>query len=509
MEIREMENTMSVLNDLFRGADKKESIRIFSKSRNRYENHQVKWLLQEENLRNTIRRFPAGDLYISFNTFKNTGRIKKRGSAARDTLFNVYNFCIDVDYKAGIDRNMPVEEAISCITALWDDSFGNSIPMSSYIEYGNQFRLIYSIKGHLGTESQFRAIELVAKRIVHTLNSYPDFDFHAEMQPLSSYIRFPGSINRKRSAGQPVIRFMKVCPVIDGEAIDIDTKKTLGEYMEEVLDPWEKPAWYEKWQKRDKKKKKKHTRSLKELNHSRMEDIAKIQRYYIKEGEIGYRSKLCFAYFIHAKKYFDNREAATSALSDFNQAFPHPLSEGKLRNCICTAIHKDYRMKNATLLEFLGITEELAELLELNLRENAVNNAEHCKAYRMRKKKAKKRKGQLRSQKTERLKKSIIAMRKRRVCAEKMAIALGLSVKTVERYVSALMKEGRILKMKVVKKCDKVIGSKKEAQGEEFLQAFVEAVGTIGRTCMKSDKTEAQLIREMDLFDAACLACRE
>lgn len=512
-----MKSTMSVLKDLFKHANKKEAIRIYSKSRNRHEDHQIKWLLQEENLQKTIKRFPAGDLYISFNTFKNTGHKKKSGSAARNALFNVYNFCIDVDYKTGTDRNVPVEQAISCITGLWDSSLGNLIPMPSYIEYGNQFRLIYCIKGHLGTERQFRAVELVAKRIVHILNSCPDFDFHAEIQPLNSYIRFPGSINMKKNilhhspdAARPVIRFMKVRPVIDGYEIDMDPRKTLGEFMDEVLGDWEKPDWYEKWKGSDKKEKKKHIGSLKELNGSRMENIKKIQEYYIKEGEIGWRNKLCFAYFIHAKQYFDAPEAASAALCDFNQAFSHPLSDGKLQNCICTAIHKDYRMKSATLLDFLSITSELADTLQLNLRANASSgNVDYCRAYRIRQKKAKKRRGQMRSQKTEKIKKNIIAMRKHQVSAGRIAAVLGLSTKTVERYISVLMKEGRLLRMKVVQKCDEIINSKKEAQGNEFLRTFVGSIETVGRAFTASGKTEAQLIREMELFNAAYRACRE
>ncbi len=512
MEIIKMKSTLAMLNDLFQHADGKETIRIYSRSR--HEDHQVKWLLQEENLRKIIRRFPAGDLYLSFNTFKNTG---KSGSAAKDALFNVYNFCIDVDYKAGIDRNVPVEQAISCITELWNHSIGNLIPMPSYIEYGNQFRLIYCIKGHLGTDRQFQAIELVAKKIVHALNSYSDFDFHAEMQPLSSYIRFPGSINMKKNTGQPAIQFMKVCPVIDGYEIDMDARKTLGEYMDEVLGEWEKPGWYEQWKKSDKKKK--HIRSLKELNHSRMEDITKIQRYYIKEGEIGYRDKLCFAYYIHAKQYFDKPEDAINALAKFNQAFPHPLSDGKLQNCICTAVRKNYSIKSTTLLDFLSITPELADELGLNLRTKASGNADYCRAYRLRKKKAKKKKGQLRCQKTKKVKKSIVSMRKHRVPTSRIAAALGLSTKTVERYISVLMKEGRLLRMSVVKKCEEIINSKKEThipyptagtgspdQRGDQLQAFAKSIETIGRAytsaCM-SGKSEAQFFREMELFDAA------
>ena len=41
MEILDMTSTMNILKDLFRYAEKRETVRIYSKSSRRYENHQV------------------------------------------------------------------------------------------------------------------------------------------------------------------------------------------------------------------------------------------------------------------------------------------------------------------------------------------------------------------------------------------------------------------------------------------------------------------------------------
>ncbi len=507
MEILDMTSTMNILKDLFRYAEKRETVRIYSKSSRRYENHQVCWLLQEANLRKILKQFPNRDLYISFNTFKNTGKnTRKDGSASRKALFNAYNFCIDVDYKAGRDRNVPVEDAVAAIYELFSQPFGNEIPMPSYIEYGNQFRLIYCIEGHLSSERQFKAIDLVAKKIADALNSYPDFDFHAETQPLSSFIRFPGSINGKCREDAPVIQFSKIFMAKNGYEIDIRTRRTLSEYMDTVLGDWEKPEWYEKWKKTRKNKMKKHARSLKELNRSRMEDIIKIRSHIVQDGEIGYRNKLCFAFFIHAKQYFEFLDDALEALNRFNSEFSCPLPDGKLRNCICTAIHKDYYIKNATLLQFLDITEDLAAELKLNLATNASCNADYCKKYRNKKKKEKKKAGMLRSQQTARIKNTIVAMRRKNCRTENIMHVLGLSRKSVERYISTLIQERRLLKMKVAKKCQDIIESRKELSGEEFIQAFASAVETVGKIYATSDKSEQEWIYELSLFDKACRA---
>lgn len=515
MEILDMENAMNILRDLFRYAEKKEAVRIFSKSAGWHEDHQVRWLLQEGNLRKALRKFPGEDLYISFNTFKNAGG--KQGRASKDALFNVYNFCIDVDYKAGRDRDVSVRDAVAAVCELFGHPFGNEIPMPSYIEYGNQFRLIYCLDGHLSSEKQWGAIELVARRIVQALNDYEGFDFHAETQPLTSYIRFPGSTNAKERHHAPTIQFIRTFMAKDGCKIDIPTRRTLGEYMDIVLGDWEKPGWYDQWKKEGGRQVsasgRRRTRSLKELNHSRMEDIVKIRNHIIQNGEVGYRDKLCFAYFIHAKKYFECLDDALHALSRFNAGFTFPLSDAKLKNCICTAIRKDYCIKNATLLEFLGITEDLAAILKLNLAKNASCNADYCRKHRRKKRKARKRAGMLRSQKTARMKDAIVAMRRKNCRTESIMHALGLNRKSVERYITILIKERRLLKMKVAKKCRDVIESRKEPSGMEFFKESASAVETAasqsfsGKIYAASDKSRQEWIYELNLFDKACRAC--
>lgn len=513
MEIQDMDSAMGILRDLFQSAKKKETVRIFSKSGGRHEDHQVRWLLQEGNLRKALARFPGEDLYISFNTFKNSGeKAGKPGRASRDALFNVYNFCIDVDYKAGRDRDVPVRDAVAAVWELFGQPFGNEIPMPAYIEYGNQFRLIYCLEGHLSSERQWGAIELVARKIVQALNDYEDFDFHAETQPLTSYIRFPGSVNAKDKRHAPAVRFIKTFLSKDGCEIDIPARRTLGEYMDIVLGEWERPDWYEQWKKAEKRSgkapaaSKRRARSLKELNHSRMEDIVKIRNHVIQHGEVGYRDKLCFAYFIHAKQYFECPGEALQALRRFNAGFSLPLSDAGLKNCVCTALRKDYRMRSARLLEFLGITEDLAAALRLDLATSASSNAECCRRHRRKKKKARKRTGMLRSQKTARIKNAIVAMRKKGCRTESIMHALGLSRKSAERYITILIKEGRILKMKVARKCQDIIESRKESSGQEFLQAFASAVILAGKTYAASGKSEQEWVYELSLFDKACRA---
>ena len=521
-----------VLSDIFKGAVKSENVKLWSKGNNHTEFHQIGWLLQDDHLDTVLKHFSANDLYISFNTFKAfSKRKKKKKGSKRMDLFNVYAFCIDVDYKAGSDHNISVLDAVSHIKLLFNQSWDNIIPCPAYIEYGNQFRLIYLLDGHLSTQKQFNAIDLVAKKIVSAINSYDGFDFHAETQPLNSFIRVAGSYNTK-NISTPVWTgkmewdeefndykyiFDNTCPVIHyekayitdscGYPVGIETRKTLGEYMEEVLGDWEKPLWYDTWKKSANSKKKVY--SLSGLNFSRMNDINIIREYMQKTyGPKGYRAKLCFTYFIHAKLYFNDISEAYQATEAFNNSLTLPLTSSQLKNALCSAIHNNYTIKSDTILKMFGISEEKAKELSLQLALRHSDNKRYCKEYRQRQKIKKAKKGiKTKKQIIEKHKKTIIKLRKRHQNNKKIQNSLEISKKTMERYITQLIKAGRILSAKLHKKAEKVIEQKKEIAEEDFLQKVASACVKIGQAV--EEKGENAFISEMLLFDQVCRCCEK
>lgn len=452
----------TLFNSIFEQATGTELVKFWCPAIAKQEFHQVSWLKKADNLTKVLAKFPKEDIYMSFNTFKN----KVNLTGTRNDIFNCYAFCIDVDYKLGRDKSASVEEAICAIRELYH---GDSIiPVPYYIEYGNQFRLIYLLDGHVSGKKQMQALDLVQKRLVAKINHYPAFDFCAETQGLQSFIRLPGSYNTKNAKVNKKFSYKwnnqlqaycidwtaayKEIKVIeeneldhDGWTLDTSKRKTLMDYMDIVLGEWEKPAWYSAWKKQSKKKK--HHHSSKELNALRIKDIQTIQEYYKQNHtEIGHRNQLCFAFYIHAKLLYCNIDKAWVALWQFNDNFNSPLSEKKLQNCICTAIHKNYYMKTSTLMEKLGVTKELGEDLNLQcLQPKTKNNAAYCKKYYAKKKLNAKQK------QLEKEKKIIIALKKKYKTNKTIAHILHISEKKVERLVSSLIKERKLWSAKILK----------------------------------------------------------
>ena len=459
-----MHTMLPVLRKIYKNATKNELVKIWNKGTNRAEFYRVTWLLNHFDT--VIKRFDQSDLYISFNTFKNKGKNTK---ATRSNLFNCYAFCIDIDYKLGKDKNVSVEKAICCLRELYYVGLDSKIPVPYFIEYGNQFRLIYLLDGYVSGAKQIKALELVQKKIVDIINAYPYFDFHAETQGLQSYIRIADSFNTKNMQcpiftgyhwdveSKDMIADFKTLARIkylnenviseDGYILNISKRKTLSEYMNFVLGDWEKPTWYDSWKNKPQKKKK--TCNLKELNLSRMKDIEKIQQYIMQSrGEIGYRNWLCFTYFIHALPYSNNNEnEAIYLVNAFNANFSVPLSDTQVKNCISSALKKNYKIKTATLLNKLHITEKEAAQLNLFMVQ---------KTHKKTRKKTKK-KDLLEIQR-----KAIIKHKNNGKTNKQIAAILHISEKKTERLVTELLKSKRLLSYKKRLKITTIINSKNE-----------------------------------------------
>lgn len=504
---------MELIHELFLSASHDELVKFRSGFNGKEQFHSVKWLKKEQNLRKVLNSFEEQDLFFTFNTFKN----KKKASSSKENLFNVYSFAIDVDYKRGKDRKESVETAVCCIKDLWNHSFGNLIPMPGYVEYGNQFRLIYLLKGHVSGEKQMKALELVQRHIVDLINACTDFDFCAEVQPLNSFMRVPSSYNGKNAnykncrwdgeryvtEGLYPVRLEKQFLTKDGYPVEIDTRKTLSEYMDEVLGEFNKPVWYDSWKhkgKAEKNKKKKRIANLNALNRSRMEDIEKIQEYYIRlHDEKGHRNKLCFAYFNQAFLLEKSVEPAIDRLTAFNNRFHNPLNSSELKNCICTSKKRPYQMKTATLLNFLDISETLAKDLGLNLVSSAGSNAAYCRAYYEKTKKKKNTK----KKKLKKQYKTIIRLRKKGKSNHQIAKSLKISEKSVERHITKLLREHKLMSKKLRKKIAKVIDEKKEANefsGQDFAEKFCSAVTRIGESESSFDE---DFMKDLFAFDLA------
>ena len=427
---------------IFADASDVELVKVWSKTNDKCEFHKVSYLKSLSHFKRVLSQFPSEDTYISFNSFKN----RKKGRATMNDLFNVYAFCVDVDYKRGKDSDCDIREAIA--QAILSDGFLRP----AYIEYGNQFRLVYLLKGHLSGKKQFEAISLVARRLVETLNKNKDFDFCAEYQGLNSFIRVAGSVNTKASSDKqkgawvykdgdfcysptayPTISYLE----IDGES----SRKTLSEYMDIVLGEFKQPDWYESWKKSSKQQTQK-VASSQTLNRKRLDDIDILRDYFCaNRGDTGFRDKLCFLHYIHAKLLYGSDEKAWDSLCVFNAGLTHPLLEKELNNCISSARTKRYTMTNSTFVKFLNLTDEELALLPISVGAGLKeDNKEYCKRYYKKKRKTMVSK----KSKIERKKQSILKLRKQKKTNRQICSSLHMTPKTLERYVSDLIREHKL-----------------------------------------------------------------
>lgn len=479
-----IKQTYDLFMTIFADADNQELVKIWSKKNQMRQFHKVSSLKDYHTFSHVIASFPDEDVYFSFSSFKN----RKRGRSRMCDLFNVYAFCVDVDYKKGKNADCSVQEAIMHLGLV------NDFLRPAYIEYGNQFRLIYLLKGHLSGKKQFAAIESVINRLVKQLNDYEGFDFCAESQGLNTYLRVAGSCNTKVPImlAHVVVDYVRVAYYeMDGES----SRKTLSEYMDSVLGKFEKPDWYDDWKKNAKKKKKKKPCSQAALNKARLRDVDLLQAYYDASGKTsGYRDKLCFLHFIHVKLLTDDNNMAWDSLLKFNEKFRNPMMERELRNVVSSALRKKYRFGNTRFATFMDLSEREIKQLDLSIGKScSLKNKEYCrKYYEKKRKKANTKKKQMK-----RKEKSIIKLRRMKKKNAEICASLHLSMKTLERYLTKLIKEHKILSKKFTKKCEDVIAKKQET---DFAAEFSKNCTMIGQAFENAG--DKDLFSELAWFDS-------
>ena len=496
MDVR---STYELFTSIFKDAAGAELVKVWSKAAAKPQFHQVSYLKAYCNFEKVFSSFPDEDVYFSFSSFKN----RKHGKARICDLFNVYAFCVDVDYKCGRNAACAIEEAVMHLSLV--DGFLRP----AYIEYGNQFRLIYLIQGHLSGSKQFSGITTVLNALVKQLNAYQEFDFCAEAQGLNTFVRAAGTYNTKQPLSpeakwvwddaQSDYVFKVDYPVVSYYELDGESsRKTLSEYMDIVLGEFDRPAWYNSWKNSAKKKQKRVSHSLNSLNQARLHDIDVLQRHFdTSVSTTGYRDKLCFLHFVHAKLLYGNNEQAWDSMVKFNQNFRNPMLGKELKNVVASAIYKQYKYSNDSFAIFLGLDADLISSLDLSIgKKCSLKNKEYCRRYYAKKKKTMKTK----KDQIQKREKSIIKLRKKKKTNAQICASLRLSMKTLERSLTKLIKEHRILSKKFTKKCKDLIEKKKESSG--FAKKFSDCCTLIGQAAEPGE--EDRLFSELVWFDELC-----
>ena len=291
------------------------------------------------------------DLFISLNPF----RTMKSG--ARGNLFCINAIAVDVDYKK--KRIFKDLEPFQAIKLLEDDFFGQRIPIPTYIEYGNQIRLIYCIETCYIPKHRDNVL-ILARRISEVFAEELK-DFGAEKQNIESYIRVPNSINSKNGATVKIFKY------------ENSIRYTLRELQE---------LWLEElpnWAKRKKGRVKANNKVVKlhnvfALNSNRLRDLEKIQEWLNEIGQTDLRVRMNFLYrnftlvlikYQNGKLTEEDFKYAEEQMLKFNSKFIEPCRPHVIERNTRNVNTNQYLYKNETLVNYLEIAWEKCEELEL------------------------------------------------------------------------------------------------------------------------------------------------
>ncbi|EDT70033.1 replication protein [Clostridium perfringens D str. JGS1721] len=291
------------------------------------------------------------DLFISLNPF----RTMKSG--ARNNLFCINAIAVDVDYKK--KRIFKDLEPFQVIQLLEDEFFDKRIPTPTHIEYGNQIRLIYCVETCYIPKHRDNVL-ILARRISEVFAEELK-DFGAEKQNIESYIRVPNSINSKNGSTVKIFKY------------ENSIRYTLRELQELWLE--ELPKWYKKKKGRVKANNKVvKLHNVFTLNSNRIRDLEKIQEWLNEIGQTDLRVRMNFLYrnFTLVKIKYQNGKLteedfkyAEEQMLKFNSKFIEPCRPHVIARNTRNVNTNQYLYKNETLLNYLELSWEKCEELEL------------------------------------------------------------------------------------------------------------------------------------------------
>lgn len=324
---------------------------MISKKSGLFKSYNVRSLKDKDKLRNILNYLGKEDIYMSLNTFRT---MKER---TRRNIFSISILPVDVDYKK--IKAFKDLEKFQIIQILKDEIFEKRIPTPTYIEVGNNIRLIYSVETCYCPKDRDN-LKILCTRICEVFAKELK-EYGAEKQNIESYMRIPTSINSRNGA--------KVELIPCDDAIIYTVRELQELWLDEVP----------KWHKRKKGRVKANNKVVKihnvyVLNSNRLRDLEKIQEYINLTGKMDYRARLCFLYrnFILVKIKYQNGELkeedykyAEEEMLRFNSKFKEPYRPHVIERNTRSVNHTQYLYKNETLLNFLELTWELCKELGL------------------------------------------------------------------------------------------------------------------------------------------------
>jgi hypothetical protein len=379
-------------------------VRLLNKKTGSYYTYNVQSLKNEYKLHGILEKselFKENvDIMFSLNTYNNMYKVND------NTIFSIHLLAVDVDFDKS---EMTIDQ---CLKML-EYEFDNTVPEPNLIEYGHRIRLMYKVECVGATRKSKSLAKKITRKIAKKLKKYGATD-----QPLTTYARILGSIN-SRDNSTIQVKILNQYPY------------QLRDLQNEVLD---KPEWFEKVQKEGKK-----VAVLKNdygLNLARLRDLEKIQ----KIRQEGYRELLCFLYRNHCILSGMSKKEAREKMLKFNSNFDVPLKENKVEQDTRNVERHPYRLTNEWILDKLGITQEEEKMLHL---ETIISEEEKKRRNNEREKERYRKKNPVsKKEKITVLRQKIKSLKEQGFKNKEIAQELDLPIKTLERHITAMRKEG-------------------------------------------------------------------
>ena len=340
-------------------------IKLFNKHENTYKFYDINSLKNINKLKSILNSFNNKDLFISANTFKT------KDKATASNIFAINTISVDIDYKKKAEfKELKPEQIINLLEL---DYFGQTIAEPTYIEYGNQIRLIYILDDTVYVPKGKPASRILCDRISEVF-AKELIDFGAEIQKSEKFLRVPYSINNKTGDIVYIKRYS-------------DYKYSLSELQEFWLD--ELPEWYDRWSlKKRKKTKAKPKFNINNFNKQRLADFEKIQEYINNSNYIDCRKRLCFLYHNYSllvlkrdKRIKNPEEKALKMMLEYNNKFKKPLKENKLIGDTKFLRNKQYIYSNKKLISFLDLDPVICKEIKLESIFEVKSKEDYNKTY--------------------------------------------------------------------------------------------------------------------------------
>lgn len=392
-------------------------IRIMNKATGQYRAYPVQALKDPYRLQAILKSKyfrNMDDMMYSLNAYNNMYVLDNKA------LFSLQNFALDIDFN--VDK-YTIKKVIEDIKELYKTGV---IPTPNIIEFGHRIRLIYSIVDVPATK---KSIALLNK-ICEIINSKLPLELNSKPQALTTYGRIVGSTNTKNNS-----------------TINIEVVNPNKYVLRNLQTNWLKDVEYDNNKVRTKTKNNvTYIHNIYNLNMARLRDLKKIQMI----RQEGYRELLCYLYRNYCLLANYSQDETWEMLKDFNNKFRNPLRENQLNGDTKHLNRKNYLHHNETILKLLDIS--LEDEINLDLETIFHNTQEKIELYKKRKNESNKRnyrakvgKKDINKSKREELaeiRKKIKSLKIEGFKNREIAQELNLPVKTVERHITYLKKNG-------------------------------------------------------------------